>query len=813
VTPYSSSATYGIGQVVYCAACASNGSSYASLTAGNTGTDPSTSPSNWQIIAQSASFTGSFSGDVTGGQNTTTVSKLENIALPALSGATGVLYHTAGAMSVTNAPPLSAVNMTGLPVTSFNGRTGAIVPAIGDYTASMIGLGNITNFAQALASIYPNTVPAAGQIAIGNAGGTAYAPQTLTGDCAVSYAGAITCTKSNGVALTSLFQAAGSYSPLAGSLNIVTVGTLTAGSVPYSLLSGTPPTWNQNTTGTAAGLSTTLSASSGGTGVAGTITGIDYANGTSAHTQATGHQINAPYTCTTAGTTTAYTCSTSPSFTPAAQDRVQLLVNAANTGSATLAVNGAAAKTLMKQGGSTALVANDLLANHVISAIYDGTYWQLEGQLGNTASSGITSVGLSVPNALAVTGSPLTANGTLALAWANNTFLSLGYGAGLSAPNDVAVGYKTLKADTGGSNTAVGYQAATALTTSSNNVAIGYDAMDTATTQETGSVAIGYYAMQAATGGSDTALGYYALAADTGGFNTAVGYQAMKANVYSLGSVAVGYAALQNSSQGGGDVAVGYMALENDNAGNNTAVGYTALYYNTLGTNDTAVGDDTMGQVTASNDTAVGAMALYGDTGGNNTAVGYQAQRSISTGSNNTAVGYYAMKGATSDTYSTAIGEYAVLLSNAGDTYENVIGAGVTGNGSYTSTLGGTNQAYAVINGGYGSSVAATVAAAAGAGTSPTIACAASHTCSASEGTVSLTTSTATAAGALLTITAAAAHAKYPNCTASIVLAASPYTASTNYLFTYSTSVWTLNVGTALTASTAYTITYSCPGY
>jgi hypothetical protein len=37
----------------------------------------------------------------------------------------------------------------------------------------------------------------------------------------------------------------------AGTGNITTVGTLSSGSVPYSLLTGTVPTWNQNTTGNA----------------------------------------------------------------------------------------------------------------------------------------------------------------------------------------------------------------------------------------------------------------------------------------------------------------------------------------------------------------------------------------------------------------------------------------------------------------------------------------------------------------------------------------------------------------------------------
>ena len=41
------------------------------------------------------------------------------------------------------------------------------------------------------------------------------------------------------------------------------------GGLDYSKLTGTVPTWNQNTTGTAAGLSATLAVGSGGTGALG----------------------------------------------------------------------------------------------------------------------------------------------------------------------------------------------------------------------------------------------------------------------------------------------------------------------------------------------------------------------------------------------------------------------------------------------------------------------------------------------------------------------------------------------------------------
>jgi hypothetical protein len=67
------------------------------------------------------------------------------------------------------------------------------------------------------------------------------------------------------------------------------------------------PTLNQNTTGTAAGLSATLAVGSGGTGAT-TLTGILKGNGTSAFTAATaGTDYQAPITLTTTGTSGAAT--------------------------------------------------------------------------------------------------------------------------------------------------------------------------------------------------------------------------------------------------------------------------------------------------------------------------------------------------------------------------------------------------------------------------------------------------------------------------------------------------------------------------
>ena len=81
--------------------------------------------------------------------------------------------------------------------------TNGSAPTCTTITPTLAGLSNVTNNAQTLASIVPNTLPSAGQILIGNAGGTAYAPQTLSSDCTLTATGAITCSKSGGVAFGS----------------------------------------------------------------------------------------------------------------------------------------------------------------------------------------------------------------------------------------------------------------------------------------------------------------------------------------------------------------------------------------------------------------------------------------------------------------------------------------------------------------------------------------------------------------------------------------------------------------------------------
>ncbi len=152
-------------------------------------------------------------------------------------------------------------------------------------------LGNVTNDTQTKAAIVPNTTPTAGQILAGNAGGTAYAPVSVSGDATLASTGAATLATVNGnvgsftyasitvnakglvtaaasgaapttysADETTLHLSSGTFSILstyAGQSSIVTVGTLTGGATGAGFTIAL-------TTSTVTGL---LATARGGTGV------------------------------------------------------------------------------------------------------------------------------------------------------------------------------------------------------------------------------------------------------------------------------------------------------------------------------------------------------------------------------------------------------------------------------------------------------------------------------------------------------------------------------------------------------------------
>jgi hypothetical protein len=106
-------------------------------------------------------------------------------------------------------------------------------------------------------------------------------------------------------------------------------------------------------------------------------------------TTLTGDSVAAPRACVAASASgTAYTCTTSPSFAPAAHDEILFKADVANTGAATLNVNASTVAGVKKQGGGTALVLNDFLAGQWTVLVFDGTNWQMQGQTGNASAGG-----------------------------------------------------------------------------------------------------------------------------------------------------------------------------------------------------------------------------------------------------------------------------------------------------------------------------------------------------------------------------------------------------------------------------------------
>lgn len=167
---------------------------------------PNTPPSSGQILAGNA-----------GGTAYTPVSVSADATLASTGALTlATVNSNVGSFGSATAAPAVTVNAKGL-VTAVT--TNTITPAVGsitglgtnvatslannltssgtlaltsDITKVAVGLGNVTNDAQTKASVVPNTSPSAGQILVGNAGGTAYAPVSASGGMTISSSGVVT---------------------------------------------------------------------------------------------------------------------------------------------------------------------------------------------------------------------------------------------------------------------------------------------------------------------------------------------------------------------------------------------------------------------------------------------------------------------------------------------------------------------------------------------------------------------------------------------------------------------------------------------
>lgn len=199
------------------------------------------------------------------------------------------------------------------------------------------------------------------------------------------------------------------------------------------------------------------------------------------------------------------------------------------------------------------------------------------------------------------------------------------------------------------SETALGVNALTNLTTGLDNVAIGFGAGGSMTIDGQ-NIAIGTSALgsqiAAVTTAGNIGIGYQAGAASvTANANTAVGYQALNANVDST-QTAFGYQALKNTTSQLGhsntSTAVGYQALRGQTIGyGNTAVGTSSGSGVTTGHDNTVMGSQAGQQIgTASQNTIFGSGACnVAGMGGTNVCIGDAVGNAVFTGSGAVLIG------------------------------------------------------------------------------------------------------------------------------------------------------------------------------
>jgi hypothetical protein len=276
--------------------------------------------------------------------------------------------------------------------------------------------------------------------------------------------------------------------------------------------------------------------------------------------------------------------------------------------------------------------------------------------------------------------------------------LLISIGSVASSDSNVAVGYKSLYANIGSSNTAVGASALFNNTVANNNTAIGYQSMYTATAS-TGNVAIGALAMYSTTtgigafgtitGGTGYTPGTYKYVTLSGLYGAVFGsypivnitvnatgnvsacalvtpgsyaYSTVSSTAFTIDSASIGgtgsgFSILASSfSSGSSNTAIGFGSLQNNTiGGNNTASGYSSLQKNTTGIYNTAIGSYSLqSNITGASNIAIGFQSLYKNT------TGVSSFGTITGGSGYTGTGTYynvqltPVSGSAATTYPTA---------------------------------------------------------------------------------------------------------------------------------------------------------------
>lgn len=180
-----------------------------------------------------------------------------------LTGNTNVTFPTSGTLSTTTGTvtAVSVASANGFAGSSSGGATPALTIST-SITGVLLGNGtsisasNVTNDAQTKSAIVPNTAPSSGQILVGNAGGTAYAPVSMSADATLASTGALTIAN-NTITTVKINAAAVTYAKIQNVAAASLLGNPT----------GSPAATSEITLGSGLAFSgTTLTASgSGGT--------------------------------------------------------------------------------------------------------------------------------------------------------------------------------------------------------------------------------------------------------------------------------------------------------------------------------------------------------------------------------------------------------------------------------------------------------------------------------------------------------------------------------------------------------------------
>jgi hypothetical protein len=354
---------------------------------------------------------------------------------------------------------------------------------------------------------------------------------------------------------------------------------------------------------------------------------------------------------------------------------------------------------------------------------YDGTGWVRLGgdNLGNhTATQALNLQG----NALVGTGASISgvgvgirADGGLNLSQnvpGQNMLLGYQAGSALSTSSN-AGSFNTMlgvgsgrETSTGGSNVFVGYQSGTSNTTGGNNVFTGFNSGFNNTTGRS-NVFTGYGSGYANTTGSYNAFtgSQSGFNNTTGGNNVFTGFNSGFNNTTGSDNAFNGYSSGFKNTTGSGNVFTGSQSgFNNTTGGSNVFTGYGSGYANTTGSynvfsgfqsgNNNTTGSDNafngfssgFKNTTGGSNVFTGSYSGYANTtGGNNVFSGFQSGNNNATGNNNTFSGYQSGAYNTTGSSLTALG-YASGPAVDGLTNATALGAGATLRQSNTVILG-----------------------------------------------------------------------------------------------------------------------------